>query len=329
MGRAFGLFLLVIGLGLAAYGLPASETQWPDKTTSQLDGVSARSHTTPPAPAAPLITSPSHGTWTPPSSTAAVLSKAVVQSQALSPPSTLAPMDKLRAAGLAARGVASAEGTATYVPQSATLDAIPRPLEVTSGRATVTAPAVVTHARREASSTAEQATQSQTTQSQTTQSANSVHGANSVAGGWKTTVSTPPEQLGPAAAKDIMSGTLEASVKEGQPAFTRTAKIALTTPAGAADPTFSATTRLRVDQADSAKVAAAKERAEVKERAEAKVDKERAAERTRVAQRPTPPVYLGKTSSSSSANSSGNDAPPRRANFKAQDMWERNRRDGT
>jgi hypothetical protein len=151
VGRAFGIFLLVVGLGLAAYGLPSSETEWPSTLSAIGDA--------PPKTGAGEGTSDRKIGLTPLAPSRAVAARRSDRSTtergtaSASSETYVAPMDKLRAAGQE-RANAEADAVAIHRPSSVAtqLDSIsvPKPVEVIPPLlAKPPAPAVVSTARRE------------------------------------------------------------------------------------------------------------------------------------------------------------------------------------
>ena len=302
MGRAFGLFLLVVGIGLAAYGLPSAETNWPASTPAAGPASGKNSSGREPGETVVARTSP-----------AANATATQVNG------SFQAPMDKLRAAGQAARAIASGqEPEASHLPlsQNGKIDPPPvaRAIELSpAARAVPPAPSVVTAARRETAAAA---------------------GATASASGWRTVVSQAPHapslNQSAAAARDGGSQQAGARAVVGTaPVRTTTVSISSGTSSGAPsiDSVTSAASGVNADPNPDLKPEAKSQWAAA-EKPSARSQPETPA-RARLAQRYTPPVYLGRSQnsgSSSSGGSSGNGAP-RRA-FKSQDMWENNKRTG-
>jgi hypothetical protein len=335
VGRAFGLFLLVVGIGLAAYGLPTSETSWPQagsvagQAANAPASVVSGSTMIDPRPAAGETVVPR--TSTPRSaqssqaktSTAGVANQPVEQTKApqYQAPQYQAPMDKLRAAGQVARAIASGqepEGSHQPLSQTGRLDPppVPKPVELPqAARIAPPAPSVVAAARRETAPVAE---------------------LPKPASGWKTVVTQTP----PASQAGLPSQTTAAARETGAetpaaraPAPTRAATLSISpgAPGGIAGvPVITGS----VTPPPTARVLADSTSDAVADPKPARLAVERPTERpqpegrTRVAQRYTPPVYLGKTQNSGSSSSGGfggGDSPRR---FKAQDMWENNKRNG-
>jgi hypothetical protein len=328
VGRAIGLFLLVVGIGLAAYGLPSSESDRLGRLTglgagsagetsieltpaataedrsraieerSRANGSSTRPRnaTIAPQPAAEAKASPSVASHT-----------AAGQTTGLDAGATVAPMEKLRAAANARAQAAAEESVGSLRPLSLTTTAetappVPRPVEISPAmRPALPVPSVVTAARREALAKA----------------APSAGAPSTGKSGWTTTSVTT-------ASADLASPTRTTTVAipSASKSETNIVKEAAANAAG----------KLRNNAEDKpAKTALPRDRNDLVESRPAKP-----LHRTQVAQRLAPPVYLGRPAPSSytytPSLSSGfpsaisNSGPKQR--FRSQDMWENQRRNG-
>jgi hypothetical protein len=329
VGRAIGLFLLVVGIGLAAYGLPTSEADRLAKLTGLGPGIS-REQSVERVPEATAddrsraieersrangaMTRPRNASVAPQPMTETKTSPSVVthtvagQTTSVDAGATVAPMEKLRAAANARAQAAAEETVGSLRPLSLSTTAetappVPRPVEISSAmRPVLPVPSVVNAARREASARA-------------VPSAGAPPTAKS---GWTTSVAAGPAGV----ATPTQLTTI--AVPAGPRSETSVVKEAA----------VNAGSKTRNDSEDKQdKAITLRERNEL---AEAKPSKP--APRVQVAQRHTPPVYLGRPAPSSytytytPSLSSGfpsavnNSGPKQR--FRSQDMWENQRRNG-
>ena len=323
VGRAIGLFLLVVGIGLAVYGLPTAE---PDRMGRSLVGGDRSAGETdieraPEASAddrsrAVEERSRANGAPTRGRNVAGSMASETSAGQSVEAAQAIAPMEKLRAAANVRLQAALDEPVGSLRPLSSgtvaeTAPLIPRPVEVPIGmRPAVSAPAVVATARRE--------TSARSGQGATT--AHGVAGLSTGKSGWTTSIASN-------AAGATSTG----------PALTQTATI--TIPSGPRSETSLVKKPANVEMnprsaADElpAKLPLAGDRSDPAENPPAKP-----LTRTQVAQRYAPPVYLGRPpsptftytyvpSSSGFPSAIGNSGPKRK--FRTQDMWDRQRRDG-
>lgn len=332
MGRAIGLFLLAVGIGLAAYGLPSTEPdrigrssggggrsagessieRTPEASVddrsraveerSRANGALTRMRNTAPSPlaAAPVVSAPA--------STRSVAG----QSAQVQPAPAVAPMEKLRAAANARAQAAADEPAGILRPLSASTDAevrsaIPRPVEITAGlRPAIPAPAVIATARRETSASAGQGS-----------TARIAVGPSKITPVWTTSGATSAAALATPAPTRTATITIPSTPRSEMSMVKKPAVITTSIPDNAADEQL-------------ANASAAGDRSELAEKPAAKPP------RTQLAQRHTPPVYLGRPvppsyvfvpSYSSGFPSAIVNSAPRR-NFRTQDMWDRQRRDG-
>lgn len=310
MGRAFGIFLLVVGIGLAAYGLPTSETGWPSATAT--GPASGQAVVTKPSPSSlgDLIIphSAGHGPGSGPVSAIGPMTAAPT------PQGNLAPMDKLRAAGHTARAIASGqEPVGSYQPSSQVsaleLPPVPRPVEAPpTVRAAPPAPSVIAAARRE--------TMPLPAKDARELGKNTAPGAS---GGWTTVVS----QVAPHTKSDPSQGgaKLFADTTGSEGSNSRVAA-----------PTRAATIAVSSgDGRDDDRTVTSLQKAPI-EIVGKSIKSGLVAELPRLqqlAQRPTPapPVYLGGKSSSGSGSSGSAGSTPKRG-FKSQEFWESNRQSG-
>ena len=333
MGRAIGLFLLAVGIGLAAYGLPSTEPdrigrssggggrsagessieRTPEASVddrsraveerSRANGALTRMRNTAPSPlaAAAVVSTPA--------STRSVAG----QSAQVQPAPAVAPMEKLRAAANARAQAAADEPVGSLRPLSASTvaevtAAIPRPVEITAGlRPAIPAPAVIAAARRETSASAGQGSTT----------ARIAVGSSKSNPGWTPSVAT--SAAGPATPAPTRTATITipSTARSETSMVKKPAVITASIPDNAADEQL-------------ANAFAAGDRSELAEKPAAK------SPRTQVAQRYSPPVYLGRpvppsyvfipSYSSGYPSAIVNSAPKR--NFRTQDMWDRQRRDG-
>ena len=204
MGRAFGVFLLVVGIGLAAYGLPSSDSGAPGvglpPQTAERGSIDAL---TPAVPSSRLVPTAEQATA-----------------------ASVTPMDKLRAAAQNRFAATESSGSLQTLSQTATPDKappVPRPIELAPALQT-RPPSVVTAARRETSPTKNTATKDT---------------AVAAKGGWSTQVTVPPatspplaQQAGlPAPTRLTSISIAPTTLHAGQPTVSSVAK-----PAPAADP---------------------------------------------------------------------------------------------
>jgi hypothetical protein len=325
VGRAFGIFLLVVGIGLAAYGLPTSDTGLAGaslgsaalRSEATLSGVNEARDARSVKMKVPKVGS----------------SGATGGADAgYSSTSGQAPMEKLRAAGQAARSIAAGQeavGSHQTLSQTSKLDLPPAPKPVELAPVTRSAPptpSVVANARRE---TAQVGGASDAKTSAST-------GATAQGSGWKTVVSQTTQ---PAVSSQDGNGTkvnippaptmpATLSISSGAPAVTSGSRVQnAEIPAGSNNKPDTRQAEAKLDRPFADK----------SEKVEKPTPKPEP--RAQVAQRYTAPVYLGRSpnsGSSSGSSSSGSSAPSRSNNnsepakraFKPQDMWENSRRSG-
>jgi hypothetical protein len=319
VGRAIGLFLFVVGIGLAAYGLPASDADQPKGIagqTSSYTGASSIERTATADDRARAVEerSRANGSMTKlralvaaPQAAPQPLQQVASQAQTAQAAPAIAPMDKLRAAASERTQAAADEtvGTASQpLSQAAGTPPVPVPVEVSKTmRSVLQVPAVVAAARKETASAAARGANQ------------GAAGVNAGSVGWTTT-----------------------SVA-GAPTQTQTTTVAIPSalrpsPNSVNNVVVADATKAHDEASEkAARLAAARDRNDNDEAKSAKP-----APRTQVAQRYSPPVYLGRPAppsytftyvpTSSSGSSSGGGSTPPKRKFKASEMWENNQRNG-
>lgn len=350
MGRAIGLFLLVVGLGLAAYGLPASDTTW-------TVGSTANSTSRPAGPAAgsegrqaagramersgslPRDTTGRSTNSQLPTTSGTSASKASSGSNggiSAGISAGMAPMDKLRAAAATRNPPASPEpvvreavGSMRPMSQHGGLEnlpPIPKPVAVqTTPRPHLPVPSVIAKARREATQPAAEAT--------------APKGVVASRAGWSTTVAAPPAgTASPRGTDRAVAATVLSP--------TRTTTLSLMGThagphAGGAKPDMPPAREIAVREVATSEAArtlrgategrspsSGADAAGASTIAEMPAAKPQPGVRTRVAQRYSPPVYLGRAPSYVPTYSSSRTVVPSRK-FRIQEFWENSQRNGS
>lgn len=318
MGRVFGVFLLIFGIALAAYGLPTTEPEW-NPAIERL--------------ARPAVTASDPNAAGSPSVTAGPSARSSARSPAMDngfksrpveprpadraspqePAATaVGPMEKLRAAGQARIG-AEGETMAIHRPSSATgkLEGpVPMPVEVVrpgvpAAAPSVTAPPVVAAARRESalrekpqdmkvSKPASGATSAVSDRSSVSAGAGAVASGNSISQ--------------PTAITKTVTFSLSAG---SRPATQLQASSAQDGQAAPANPVL--------ERADGGDLSSGKNAPQVEAAKAAPAAKPRSeiSARQLLSQRYAPPVFLGKVAQQPTIT---RDAPRQRA-FKAQEFW--------
>ena len=311
MGRVFGVFLLIFGIGLAAYGLPSTEPEW-SPAIEKLTRLPAK------AGEADAADSPASTRAGRASGTEAGFKSKPVDRTTDPRAAGVAPMEKLRAAGQA-RIDADSEPTAIHRPTSTTgkLDSaapVPTPVEiirpagVPARPPSVAAPPVVAAAKRE--STLREKPQEMPISKHPVATQGVGSGSDRSA-----------RAVGGAASPPVVSGaaTLRPVTLSLSPSLSPGARPGMHPSDGSVPPKDTTPLSGHNEKAATSDTSAAATGSATTESPKPRMD---ATARQALHQRYAPPAYLGKVPQAFATR----DAPPRRG--KSQDFWESRQQSG-